>query len=281
MSNRHDFTAQTKETLAKRVRYVCSNPICSKSTIGPHSEKFKSTLVGVAAHITAASPGGPRFDNSLREEQRRSIDNGIWLCVNCSTIIDKDELNYPKILLEKWKTDAEQKSLSELIGEQKMQPNAINPFLEADMIWTTGGRTLYGYADDNFIPGEKRLIIAGHDYLMNYELEWSYNFIIVNNSSVPAYNVSVERIEGYSRINFGKLNKTNNIPPFQSIEMKLKLEQYFTGYHFEADNLLTMDIPTILQNVRFKIKYLDDDRKEYFTIVDFKEGVLRNTRGAK
>ena len=278
MSNRHEFTAQTKETLAKRVRYSCSNPICCKSTIGPHSESGKSALVGVAAHITGASPGGPRYNDSLKEDERRSIENGIWLCVNCSTLIDKDESSYSTILLKKWKEDAEEKSLNELIGESKKQSTPQKPFLEADLIWFRGGRKgSNDYALENFKPGEDRIIRAGENYIMYYDLDWQYRFKIVNNSSVAAFNVSVERIEGYSRIKLGSLHRINNIPPYQSLEIKLVLEQYFKGYHFEADKLISMDIPPVMNDVKFKIKYFDEDRNGHLTIIDFSNGEIKQT----
>jgi hypothetical protein len=74
---RDDFPQKTKETLAKRVAYHCSNPECKMLTIGPNSDKDKASNIGVAAHITAASEGGPRYDTSITSEQRASINNGI------------------------------------------------------------------------------------------------------------------------------------------------------------------------------------------------------------
>jgi hypothetical protein len=51
--------------------------------------KDKATIVGVAAHFTAASPGGPKIQWSFNKEQKKDIENGNWLSVNCSTLIDK------------------------------------------------------------------------------------------------------------------------------------------------------------------------------------------------
>jgi hypothetical protein len=56
---RDNFTMPTKEALAKRVAYRCSNPRCRAVTIGPHQQS--SRAVNIAAHIAAASPGGPRY----------------------------------------------------------------------------------------------------------------------------------------------------------------------------------------------------------------------------
>ena len=64
--------------------------------------------LGIAAHITAASPGGPRFDPVLSPESRSSLENGIWLCNICAARIDKDEVRYPTPLLRVWKQQAEE-----------------------------------------------------------------------------------------------------------------------------------------------------------------------------
>jgi energy-coupling factor transporter ATP-binding protein EcfA2 len=105
---RDDFDKSTKETLAKRVGYQCSNPSCRKLTSGPHEDPSKSVNIGVAAHITAAAPGGKRYDSTISSEARKSIDNGMWLCQNCAKLIDSDEAKYSIDLLFKWKKESEQ-----------------------------------------------------------------------------------------------------------------------------------------------------------------------------
>ncbi len=108
---RDNFTEPTKRALAKRVAYLCSNPGCLKLTIGPaSSSEDESVCIGEAAHITAAAPGGPRYDASLTIEERRSILNAIWLCSICSKVIDTDEATYPVELLKKWKSEAEKRA---------------------------------------------------------------------------------------------------------------------------------------------------------------------------
>jgi hypothetical protein len=78
---RDDFRQATLSRLAQRAGYMCAYPDCRQLTIGP-SEDRKSglTMVGVGAHITAASPGGSRYDGSLTAEERASEANGIWMC---------------------------------------------------------------------------------------------------------------------------------------------------------------------------------------------------------
>src|SRR6266404_6234115 len=85
-----DFSEVVKRVLASRVGNLCSNPECRALTSGPQDDPSKAVNVGVAAHITAASPGGPRYDSSLLPEERSGHKNGIWLCQNCAKHIDND-----------------------------------------------------------------------------------------------------------------------------------------------------------------------------------------------
>ena len=80
MIMRDDFSQKTKDTLSERVGGKCSNPNCRRETKGPHSDAQKRVSIGQAAHITAAAPGGPRYDPNLTPDQRKDIDNAIWLC---------------------------------------------------------------------------------------------------------------------------------------------------------------------------------------------------------
>ena len=111
---RDDFLQSIKETLGRRVSLCCSNPDCGKPTGGPHSDPAKSMNIGVAAHITAASLGGPRFDASLSSEERSSIENAIWLCQSCAKLIDSDPIRYSAQQLRLWKRRAEGAALLEL-----------------------------------------------------------------------------------------------------------------------------------------------------------------------
>jgi len=104
---REDFPPAIKELLAKRVGYMCSNPLCRQQTIGPQKDPAGVINVGVAAHITAASPNGPRYDASLTSDRRRSAENGVWLCQTCGKLVDNDELRYSVETLQEWKNVAE------------------------------------------------------------------------------------------------------------------------------------------------------------------------------
>ncbi len=118
---RDDFLKQTRDTLALRVGARCSNPLCRKLTTGPRTESSFIVNIGVAAHITAASPGGPRYDASFSSERRQSVENGIWLCQNCAKLIDNDPTRYPVALLRGWKVEAEEAALEEVEGKAGRQ----------------------------------------------------------------------------------------------------------------------------------------------------------------
>ena len=107
MNKRDEFPQKIKDVLCERVGGKCSNPNCRCETKGPHSVANKRVSVGQAAHITAASEGGPRYDASLTSVQRRSAENGIWLCETCAKMIDSDPALYSVTLLRSWKYQAE------------------------------------------------------------------------------------------------------------------------------------------------------------------------------
>lgn len=111
---RDDFTEEVKRAIAARVGNLCSNPDCRALTSGPQEDPAKALNVGVAAHITSAAPGGPRYDPSLSADSRRHPDNAIWLCQTCAKLVDNDPSRFRESLLRAWKTAAEQQALSSI-----------------------------------------------------------------------------------------------------------------------------------------------------------------------
>ena len=119
---RDDFSRKTLDTLAKRVGVRCSNPACRKLTTGPREVSDHIVNIGVGAHITAASAGGPRYDEQMTIDERKSLDNVIWLCQNCAKLIDNDPVRYTVDGLRSWKQAAEQAALMELEGSSRGLP---------------------------------------------------------------------------------------------------------------------------------------------------------------
>lgn len=129
-SNRDNFSVPTIRNLRERVATRCSNPNCRVSTFAPSGEDGVSNI-GIAAHIHAASNGGPRYDKNMSTEERKSIKNAIWLCSNCSIKIDRDIEKYPVTLLYRWKAEAEKITLEEQGQRLPTKNEAIDTIIAA------------------------------------------------------------------------------------------------------------------------------------------------------
>lgn len=126
MANRDDFSPDTKRRLAHRAGYVCSFPGCPIHTAGPSDDALDAiNNVGVAAHITAAAPGGPRFDAAMTPEQRSAFSNGIWLCETHAKLIDGDVTKWSVTVLQGMKADAEKAASARLEGAGR-SPNDLS-----------------------------------------------------------------------------------------------------------------------------------------------------------
>jgi hypothetical protein len=279
MAGRDEFNKPTVEVLAKRVGYLCSNPSCRKHTIGPNNIETKSTLIGQAAHITAASPGGPRYDASLNAKQRKEIDNGIWLCSNCATLIDKDIPSYPVTLLRNWKHQAEREMQHAIEGKSKGDSiQQLKPFIEADLIWSSSWRRNKGFSERNHELYGDGPIYAGAPVIIHWDLEWSFAFALYNNSSFPAFNVKVEQDSKQLFHTLSKLPKVNNLPPFANVSLDAKTSVYIEDVFTEADKLLEAYIPKHLEGMEFTITYQDEDRHEHKTSVRIEKGELTSRK---
>src|SRR2546426_380798 len=116
LTMRDDFSKTATEALGKRVGFLCSNPECRQPTTGPQEKQGAVINIGVAAHLTAAAPGGPRYDATLSTDQRRSISNGIWLCQSCAKLVDSDERRFTLEVLREWRDHAERSALEKIRG---------------------------------------------------------------------------------------------------------------------------------------------------------------------
>ena len=117
MSNtkRDDFRAKTRRQIGMRAGWLCSDPSCRRFTIGSTSDGEGEIDLGIAAHICAASPRGPRFDPEMTTEERKSATNGIWLCRIHAAAVDAKDSMFTVELLQKWKEQAEHHSWGRLL----------------------------------------------------------------------------------------------------------------------------------------------------------------------
>ncbi|OCX76116.1 hypothetical protein A6M27_03480 [Acidithiobacillus thiooxidans] len=168
MSNRDEFSEDTKRKVALRANHQCSFRGCPQPTSGPSDESSEAVnMIGKAAHIHAAAPGpgARRYLASMSREERTHINNAIWLCANHADLIDRDEVTYTADVLRAMKSDHEAKCAERQrnalsAGETVPDLVAIGPnivfvgeFLgvEAD-VWSFHLR--------NFVDGDVHALIA-------------------------------------------------------------------------------------------------------------------------
>jgi len=197
MSTRDDFPEDVKRVLANRAANIFSNPRCMATTSGPQEDPTKAINIGVAAHITAASFGGARYDDSLTPEQRKDVRNGIWLCQNCSKLVDNDEIQFPVEYLRAWKTMREiearmnigQTASPRIESESERKAREIGKWVGKQVMLS---RAPLG--DMEFQPSPVALLDVNEFYVLVRGDGWS------RSESIPMDNLNIGWDERLSRI---------------------------------------------------------------------------------
>jgi hypothetical protein len=74
--------------------WLCSFPTCRTPTIGTPPDAEGEINIGTAAHICAAAPGRPRYDETMSPEERSSANNGICMCRDHGNAIDSTDSEF-------------------------------------------------------------------------------------------------------------------------------------------------------------------------------------------
>jgi hypothetical protein len=137
-SNRDEFTPATKRAIERQARGHCSNPTCRRLTHSATSDGGGEINIGVASHICAAASGGPRYDENMTPEQRRSTDNGIWLCQDHAHAVDAPDSKFTVEELRNWKKQTNEDSWRSIMhnvpygpGMQPQTPDVLRDKLRA------------------------------------------------------------------------------------------------------------------------------------------------------
>jgi hypothetical protein len=130
-----DFSPDTINLLAFRACLICNNPSCATVTVGPSDAQGDLAIkLGEAAHIRAKRLGQARYDELMTDDQRSAIENGIWLCASCHTMIDKNRgLDFPAEMLIEWKRKHEEVIRSLLYSHRSPWP-LIRKFTEEGQV---------------------------------------------------------------------------------------------------------------------------------------------------
>ncbi len=162
---RDNFKEDTKKKLAGRVAYRCCFPDCQVITIGPGNTTDEQTVIlGHAAHIHAASMGGPRYKPEMTREERRSIRNGIWLCANHAKLIDADHGQFSAETLIHWKKTVEADTYRQLKSLEKGEVHTpttlvcldINLMFEAT--WKAITENTWTFTIKKFVLGDEQML---------------------------------------------------------------------------------------------------------------------------
>ncbi len=128
--NPHSFTSGTQKAIFRLARGTCYFPGCSREILTYESAE---PLVDVQiAHIAAAEPGGPRYDSSKTDEERRSIDNLILLCQAHHNLVDKVRPgDFSVDELRRWKSDSEDPGLRSALLDASVNDTNLEQILMA------------------------------------------------------------------------------------------------------------------------------------------------------
>ncbi|WP_444843717.1 hypothetical protein [Duganella caerulea] len=102
---RAEFTPKVWDQIAEMVNYICVMPGCETSGRFPSQDGSRMISVGVRAHASAAQEGGPRFKPEWTDEQRKALDNGVYLCATHARQVDVDEAAFPVELMQQWQRE--------------------------------------------------------------------------------------------------------------------------------------------------------------------------------
>ena len=240
---RDEFTEVTKRKLRDNVGSRCSKPDCRVPTMAP------SNNIGVAAHICAASKGGPRYDKSMSKEERKSIDNGVWLCQNHATEIDKNPNNYSIELLNKWKNKAETSATKELGTKLPSDMDAINMVSSA----LTGNLTQFL---PNAIPNIHKATVASLENIdsrFSFKTKYSEDITTITCHAKENISLSMKIDERYTQeynVKFQKLMEHGEDLKIHSTGITIKGSQLFEEIMTKANTFsMTTEKKVAIQKI--------------------------------
>jgi hypothetical protein len=150
---RADFSAATRTVIAQRAGYQCSVLNCGRLTVGPGQGPQGVLSIGMAAHIFAAAPRGPRGSGGLSREELCSPENGIWCCYDHGKLIDAAEgREFTAVELQAWKRLHEARKAAELSGMAADRFGLVDSVTIHSAPASLSGR-MFEFGMRNFITG--------------------------------------------------------------------------------------------------------------------------------
>ena len=126
-------------------------------------------MIGKAAHIHAASPGGRRYLESMSPEERMDISNAIWLCATHADLIDRDEVTFTADVLRTMKREhegrcAQRQRNAALAGEAVSDLIAVGPDIVFVGEFLAADDSGWSFRLQHFVEGDIHALLsfAGH-----------------------------------------------------------------------------------------------------------------------
>jgi len=137
------FDAETKKKIGARAGWRCSFPDCGRVTVGPGANPDEFAQSGTAAHIYSKSENGPRGTGGLSAAERKSVDNGIWLCAHHGQVVDNNRGDkYPAALLRSYKLQHEAQIAAEHEGLPVYRFQELN--IHENPVFRPGSKVKFG-----------------------------------------------------------------------------------------------------------------------------------------
>lgn len=269
---RDDFSAGTVATIARRASYLCAHPDCKCVTAGPSEDrKGKVTIVGIAAHICAAAPLGPRYDPTMLPEERADQGNGIWLCSTHSKYIDDNPSVVTVAVLKRWKYQHERWILSQIEHGRHRTSAGILEF-EVEDVGCFQGKGVFRLGRHNLVigrnnAGKSTLCEAIAAFSGGLHYDWFTTRFINRMDDQQQLRVSALYAENSrsTRVTLAHLAPRTNDTPESDCTHKLHVEvdncvastwprEHFRVLHF--DRQMRQMYPDEEDDLRASLKYL-------------------------
>lgn len=99
-----EFSKSVKSALAHRAAYICANPDCRCLTLNLIGDDSSRVSYRGRAVAICGPEGGPRYVAGMSNNQRKAIDNAIFLCAKCAELTSRNKgAHYPAEMLREWK----------------------------------------------------------------------------------------------------------------------------------------------------------------------------------
>lgn len=124
MPGPRDYTKGTDMALANLSGGLCYWPGCPEPML--KAVEGEMDFIGQRVHIRGALPGSARYDPTMSDDQRRSIQNLVLMCKSHHEIVDiRQPTRYPVSVLTRWKAQREAEPREALKRLREVTPSGL------------------------------------------------------------------------------------------------------------------------------------------------------------